>query len=257
MPDTLVKMNNIAFLIFYLPYLTSIGMCLIFPVIFKYIVPDSFTVKTKNKYDLAHQLISYGFSTIHGLTLASVSYLYIVGILSANAVYFAFDMSIGYFIADFVYIILTSKSFKNIVENNENLLWIPNLVNFIKYDLPFLLHHFIVIYYLNYTITAEGEMRDISIKYFTRVMMAEFAVLPLNTLWWYRNCVQDYKYKMGYFLTKAMLVMVYFMTRVLNFSLIVWDLWWMGLFPVAMAGIPIVVLNYLWFWKICLMVLKN
>lgn len=208
-------------------------------------------------YKSAHELVAYAMSTIHGVTIATVSLLNLCSIVPNYYVYNTYYFSIGYFIADIGYLLLTSQHLNNFVENNSSYLGLDHLIQFAKYDLLLIIHHLLVIHYEIFTINCEGYLRLIALYYFNKIFLSEYAVVPLNICWYFKNSVVNYRENPLFKVSGVLLFVTYFRFRIVNFTLILYNLYVDDFMLYGMLGIPIIGMNYYWFYKICKSVMNN
>jgi hypothetical protein len=223
--------------------------------------------------DKCHELVSYGASFINAFVNCILSSVYLLSYpdvsnleTSLESVY---KFSMGYYIADCIYVLITSntsntskskqkteyckensKNTKDGLENKDN--HKDSEIN-IKMQLTiqdclFILHHLSVIYYQLFALDQTHELAYTARYYLSYMFLAEYAVLPLNYGWYLINTNQTKKRK--FMITGIITVIVYFLSRVVNFTMIMYLVWLDGYLLYASIGIPIILLNYYWFYKI-------
>jgi uncharacterized membrane protein YkgB len=202
-------------------------------------------------YKFAHELVTYAMSTIHGTTIATVSLLNLLGVIPTYYVYNTYCFSIGYFISDIGYLLLTSNHLHNFLGNYKSFLGLEYLLQFTKHDLLLIIHHILVIHYEIFTVNSTGYLKVASLYYFSKIFLAEYAVIPLNMCWYLKNTVVNYKESHIYKANGILLLVTYFLFRVVNFILILYNLYVDNLMLYGMLGLPIIGMNYYWFYKIC------
>ena len=117
-------------------------------------------------------------------------------------------------------------------------------------DLFLIIHHCIVIYYQCFILDKEIdiELRNTARKYIIFCNLSELAVIPLNYGWYLINTKQQ-KTKLFY-IDGIITLFVYFFSRVVNLTLILYFAWLDNLIYYSLIGLPLVILNYFWFCKL-------
>ena len=194
----------------------------------KLIKPANY-IKSNNE---CHKLIAYSFSAIHATYLAIMSSLYIYNYCNDNYLSFAFKISIGYYLTDCSYIIKTEM---------------------LKYKLNMdsiliMIHHLVVIYYELVMINKTTPLYNDYIYYMSKVFMCEYSVLPLNYCWYLVNTNQAHTRK--FIISSAITLLLFFITRVVNFTNIIIEIYYDGLIEIAYVGLLVAFINYFWFYKL-------
>jgi len=178
----------------------------------------------------SHKIISYTYSSIHSIFIAFFSSLYIFGIIGRYGLTQSFFISMSYYLADIVYIIDTSEKISN-------------------HNYYILLHHMIIIYYQIFSYIQNDSIKIYyGLFYLSRAFIAEYSVLPLNYCWYLLHTKQENTNKM--IISSILTLILYFLTRVINLSMVVYDIWINGYFIFSLVGLPLVLLNYYWFYKL-------
>lgn len=191
-----------------------------------WITPNGF--KKDLKY--AYEIVGYGLSTVHGGILAISATGYLCGWLSPGFMDNIFRISIGFLCADIFYLLETgliiNKSFQIM-------------------EIMLILHHFIMIFYKHFLLYSNVDIIESARFYLNQMYLAEYAVLPLNYCWYLINTNQcnGLKFKMA----SILLIITYFVSRVMNFSIMMYNVWQDGLIRYILLGLPIILMNYYWF----------
>ena len=136
----------------------------------------------------------------------------------------------SYYLADIVYIIDTSDKIST-------------------HNYYILLHHMIIIYYQIFSYIQNDSIKIYyALFYLSRSFLAEYSVLPLNYCWYLLHTKQENTDKM--IKSSILTLILYFFTRVINFTLVIYGIWVDGYFIFSLVGLPLVLLNYYWFYKL-------
>lgn len=180
----------------------------------------------------SHKLVSYGFSTLHAIFISFVATLYLLDIIDNYDIKQAFFISISYYLADIYYVSDSVKKFK-------------------KLEYFTICHHIVMIlmcYVLIIEIYNDMNLENTLLYYFNRGLLAEYSVIPLNYTWYLVNTKQDGSTKM--FISSILTLVLYFITRIVNFTLIIYNLWNYNLLLVVTLFLPLFLINYYWFYKL-------
>jgi hypothetical protein len=180
----------------------------------------------------SHKLISYGISTIHALFIASCAALYLLNIFDNYAIKQAYFISISYYSADIYYVIDSTKKLT-------------------KLDYFTVCHHIVMI--LMYSVIFIEINNDINLEnsllyYMNRGLLAEFSVFTLNYSWYLVNTKQNNSNKMMIF--SILTLILYFITRIVNFTILIYNFWNDDLLPAIALMLPLFLINYYWFYKL-------
>jgi hypothetical protein len=177
---------------------------------------------------LSKQKISYLSSTAHAIMVSLMSSLVVLGDRVPHSLYF---YSIGYYIADIWYLVYINVCQKKSIFT----------------DSPLIIHHLVMLLYEGYAIIYDSD--DYQAFYFmNRVLLAEIAVVPLNALWYYRTIDKDNKH--GLLISGMSLLITYFLSRVVNLSILFVEVYYSPIRYIGICGFPVLVFNYMWFYKI-------
>jgi hypothetical protein len=173
-------------------------------------------------------------STIHSvfITIGIVLYIYNY-ITSIQTITQIFSISLGYYLSDLVYVLYSR-------------------INLMEY----LIHHISIIYLICYTLSFnsinEVYWLYFCVEYLAYSLLAEIAVLPLNICWYYKNTGKSLK-SIGFIIWCIILVVTYYFSRVINFTILFIHLIGLEYYGICAIALPIIILNYYWFIKICMM----
>jgi len=179
-----------------------------------------------------HLLVSYANSTIHASILSVIVILYLMEIVGHIWLENAFRFSIGYLVADIIYLL------------DDTINYDMSIVTIIM----MLLHHFLTINYENIIFIIDDNLVELARYVLARSMLSEIAVIPLNYAWYLINTKQinGLKFK----IISSITVITYFLSRVVNFTELFYELYMQELYFYLCIGIPIGILNYYWFYKL-------
>ena len=180
----------------------------------------------------SHKLISYGFSTLHAIFISLCSTLYLLNIIDNYDIKQVFFISISYYSADIYYIIYSTKKLT-------------------KLDYFTICHHnvMIIMYYIIFILDGDGSDLENSLLYYiNRGLLAEYSVFALNYTWYLVNTKQDNTNSM--FISSLLTLILYFITRVVNFTRLIFNFWNDGLFLSLVLMMPLFLINYYWFYKL-------
>lgn len=177
---------------------------------------------------LEKKKIEYLSSTMHAILVSLMSGLVILGDDLPYSLYYC---SLGYYIADIWYLIHI-----NVYQNKS-----------IFTDAPLIIHHLVMLLYEGYAIIYDPV--DYQAFYFmNRVLLAEFAVIPLNAVWYFKTI--DVNNNLGLAIASISLLITYFLSRVVNLTLLFIEVYYSPIRYVGLCGFPVLVFNYMWFYKI-------
>ena len=178
-----------------------------------------------------HKIITYGFSTINASLLAICATLYLFQIIDAYAFKQVFFISMGYYLADSVYTIESAKKLT-------------------KLEYFIIFHHTVLVYYQIIVFTQTDIIVEKTLLYyFTKGLIAEYSLVSLNYAWYLVNTKQNNTNKM--FVSSVVTLILYFFTRILNFAFILYNVYYDGFILISIAGLPLVLINYFRFYKLC------
>ena len=180
----------------------------------------------------SHKLVAYGFSTLHAIFISFSATLYLFNIIDTYDIKQAFFISISYFLADIYYVSDSVKKLK-------------------KLEYFTICHHIIMIvmyYVLIVEIHNDINLENTLLYYFNRGLLAEYSVIPLNYTWYLVNTKQDGSNNM--FISSILTLVLYFITRIVNFTLIIYNLWNYNLLHAVTLFLPLFLINYYWFYKL-------
>ena len=180
----------------------------------------------------SHKLVSYGFSTLHSIFISFAATLYLLDIIDNYDIKQAFFISISYYLADIYYVSDTVKKLK-------------------KLEYFTICHHTLMIlmcYVLIIEIHNDMNLENTLLYYFNRGLLAEYSVIPLNYSWYLVNTKQDGTTKM--FISSILTLVLYFITRIVNFTLIIYNLYNYKLLIAVALFLPLFLINYYWFYKL-------
>jgi hypothetical protein len=192
------------------------------------------------KYIINYQpLTNFEFTAMYASTIQSVfitiyAVLYIYNyITDVQTVAKIFSISLGYYLSDIMYVLYSR-------------------INILQY----LIHHISIICMICYTLSF-NRINDVywlnfCIEYLSYGLLAEMAVLPLNICWYYKNTGKPLK-SIGFIISAILLVITYYFSRVINFTIILINLIGLEYYCISTLISPIIILNYYWFIKICMM----
>ena len=180
----------------------------------------------------SHKLVAYGFSTLHAIFISFSATLYLFNIIDTYDIKQAFFISISYFLADIYYVSDSVKKLK-------------------KLEYFTICHHIIMIvmyYVLIVEIHNDINLENTLLYYFNRGLLAEYSVIPLNYTWYLVNTKQDGSNNM--FISSILTLVLYFITRIVNFTLVIYNLWNYNLLLAVILFLPLFLINYYWFYKL-------
>jgi hypothetical protein len=181
----------------------------------------------------SHKLVSYGFSTIHALFISLFSTLYLLKIIDNFDIKQVFFISISYYLSDLYYVIDSTNKLKlldyfTICHNNV----------------------MIIMYYMIFIqIDNDLKLENTLLYYMNKGLLAEYSVPTLNYAWYLVNTKQNNSNQM--FISSILTLILYFITRVINFTRIIFNFWYDDLIPAIILMMPLFLVNYYWFYKLC------
>jgi hypothetical protein len=191
-----------------------------------YITPSSFIKGHMH----SHELVSYFMSTIHGIIAGTYGLAYVLGFISIDGLSSGYYFSLAYFSGDITYFILSSESLKNFKKN-----------------IPSIIHHLALMTGFIVSLCGNNERRAFHLA---MGLIAEYAVIPLNICWYIKNNDQNYHVNKDFILCSKFVIVTYFITRVINLSLIIFSYYLEKMFVDLSLLAPITLLNYYWFYKL-------
>ena len=183
----------------------------------------------------SHKLVSYGFSTLHSIFISLYATLYLLNIIDNYDIKQGFFISMGYYSADIYYVINSVKKLTKI----EYFTICHHIIMILMYYAIF-----IKINTFNNIINLENTL----LYYMNRGLLAEYSVITLNYAWYLVNTNQDTSNKM--FISSILTLVLYFITRVVNFTLHIYNFWNDDLVHLIALLMPILLINYYWFYKL-------
>lgn len=181
----------------------------------------------------SHKLISYGFSTLHALFISICSTLYLLKFIDNYDIKQVYFISISYYLADLYYIFDYSNKLK-------------------LYDYLTICHHnvMIIMYCIIFIqINNDLELENTLLYYMNRGLLAEYSIFTLNYSWYLVNTNQANSVQM--IISSILTLVLYFITRVLNFTILIFNFWYDDLIPSIILMMPLFLVNYYWFYKLC------
>ena len=180
----------------------------------------------------SHKLISYGISTIHSIFISLFATLYLLNVIDNYDVKQAYFISISYYSADIYYVIDSVKKLS-------------------KHDYLTLCHHTVMImmYYVIFIeINNDINLENSLLYYMNRGLLAELSLFTLNYSWYLIHTKQENSNKM--FISSILTLVLYFFTRVVNFTRLIINYWDDDLIPAIVLMMPLFLINYYWFYKL-------
>ncbi len=105
-------------------------------------------------------------------------------------------------------------------------------------------------YYLIFIqIDNDLKLENTLLYYMNKGLLAEYAVPTLNYAWYLVNTKQANSNQI--FITSLLTLVLYFITRVLNFTILIFNFWYDDLIPAIILMMPLFLVNYYWFYKLC------
>jgi hypothetical protein len=178
----------------------------------------------------SHKLITCGFSTIHSIFMSLCSTIYLLQIIDNYYIKQALFISMNYYLADIYYVITSSKNINST-------------------DYCIIIHHIILVYYQVYIFIQTDMILEYYLLYYlNRGLLSEYSIPFLNYSWYLINTNQTNSKKL--FVSSIITIILYFITRVCNFTLLIYNFWIDGLLLVGIFTIPLFLINYYWFYKL-------
>ena len=184
----------------------------------------------------SHKIVSYGFSTLNAIVLASFSTLYLLNIIDNYTIKQVYFISMSYYLGDLYYVIDSTNKLT-------------------KLDYFTLCHHsvMIVMYYVIFILNSNNNddnnnLETTLLYYMNRGILAEYSVLTLNYSWYLVNTKQENSTKM--LISSLLTLVLYFITRVVNFTVLIYNFWSDDLIPAIALMLPLFLINYYWFYKL-------
>lgn len=198
--------------------------------VMSYVFPCIQSNEIINKYKCA-----YLASTIHAIMVSLMSALVTLGEDMPISLYW---YSIGYYVTDIWFLI-----YINIIQRKS-----------IFTDSPLIIHHLVMLLYEGYSVVYNPS-DTLAFYFMNRVLLAEIAVIPLNSLWYYRTL--NPTNKRGIIISGVSLAITYFFSRVFNLSILFVEVYYSPIRYIGLCGFPVLVFNYMWFYKIIKGCLKH
>ena len=180
----------------------------------------------------SHKIIAYSFSTIHALFIALCATLYVLNIIGNYSIKQFFFISMSYYFADLYYDISSTTKLTKL-----------NYFAFCHHIIMIIIYY-IIFFQINNDINLENSL----LKYMNRGLMSEYSVPILNYSWYLINTKQDKTVKM--LISSVLTLILYFITRVVNFTVILYNFWRDDLLLVIAIMLPLFLINYFWFYKL-------
>ena len=178
----------------------------------------------------AHKLVAYSFSTFHAIYISLFSTLYLYQFIDNHTIKQAFFISMSYYLADLYYVIDSTNKLT-------------------KQDYITICHHNIMIFYQMFVfIQNDYNLENNLLYYLNRGFIAEYSVISLNYSWYLLNTKQKNSKKM--IISSIITIIMYYFTRVVNFTLLIYSLWNDGFLLIASVMMPLFFINYYWFYKL-------
>lgn len=179
----------------------------------------------------AHEIILYGFSTLHSIFISLFSTLYLLQIIDTYFMKQVFYISISYYLADIYYIFDFTKVLK-------------------IFDYFVIWHHTIMItmYYVIFIEFYDIDIENKLLHYMNTGLLAEYSICFLNYSWYLINTKQENSNKM--LISTLFTLVLYFITRVLNFTRLIYYFWYDDLISALILMLPLFLINYYWFYKL-------
>lgn len=171
---------------------------------------------------------SYIASTIHAIMVSLMSALVTLGENMPLSLYY---YSIGYYVSDIWFLL-----YINVIQSKS-----------IFTETPLIIHHLVMLLYEGYSIIYDTS-DTLAFYFMNRVLLAEIAVIPLNALWYFRT--YNSNNKRGITISGISLAITYFFSRVVNLSILFVEVFYSPIRYVGLCGFPVLVFNYMWFYKI-------
>lgn len=184
--------------------------------------------------DKMHLLVSYMNSTVHAIVLGGVVSLYLLDVCSYVWLENSFRFSVGYFIADIIYLF------------DENISHDMDIISLMM----MLLHHMVTVNCENIIFVIDDNLLVLARYILARFCLAELAVIPLNYSWYLINTKQTQTVKFK--IVSGITFIAYLLSRVINFTLLFYELFILEHYKYMFIASPIVILNYYWFYKLIL-----
>jgi hypothetical protein len=184
------------------------------------------------EFHSSHKLVAYGVSTLHAIFISFSATLYLLDIIDNYDIKQAYFISISYYFADIYYVSDSVKKLK-------------------KLEYFTICHHIVMIlmcYLLIVEIHNDINLENTLLYYFNRGLLAEYSVIPLNYTWYLVNTKQDGSNNM--FISSILTLVLYFITRIVNFTLVIYNLWNYNLLLAVTLFLPLFLINYYWFYKL-------
>jgi hypothetical protein len=219
-------------------YFSGISIYLIYTYLYKlsynniYFAQAITPLNYSESYSSSHKLISYGISTIHSLFISLSSTLYLFNIIDNDDIKQAFFISFCYYLADIYYVRDSTKIFKIL-------------------DYFTICHHCVMLLmYYGIFIEIDNDiiLENTLLYYMNRGLLAEYSVLTLNYSWYLVNTKQENTNHM--FISSLLTLVLYFITRVVNFTVLIYNFWCDDLLPAIALMMPLFLINYYWFYKL-------
>lgn len=185
----------------------------------------------------AHKIISYGFSTIHSIFISLCASLYILQMIDNYYIKQMYFISMCYYFADIYYIVYSARKLTQI-------------------EYFAICHHFVMImmYYVIFIEYNGIELENVLLNYMNIGLLAEYSVCSLNYSWYLVNTKQENTIKI--FLSSIITLVLYFITRVLNFTYLIYSFWHDDLISALILMLPLFSINYYWFYKLICKAIK-
>ena len=171
---------------------------------------------------------SYIASIIHAIMVSLMSALVILGENMPLSLYY---YSIGYYVSDIWFLM-----YINVIQSKS-----------IFTETPVIIHHLVMLLYEGYSVVYDPS-DTLAFYFMNRVLLEEIAVIPLNALWYFRKFNSNNK--RGIIISGISLAITYFFSRVVNLTILFVEVFYSPIRYVGLCGFPVLVFNYMWFYKI-------
>ena len=107
----------------------------------------------------------------------------------------------------------------------------------------------ILMYYAIFIeINNDINLENTLLYYINRGLLAEYTLFTLNYSWYLIHTKQDNSNKM--LISSSVTLILYFLTRVVNFTRLLFNYWEDDLLPAMILMMPLFLVNYYWFYKL-------
>ena len=191
-----------------------------------------------DSFNGSHKLVSYGISTLHSIFISLCSTLYLLNIIDNYDIKQAFFISMSYYSADVYYVIDSTKKLTKLYYFT----LCHHIIMILMYYVIFILNS------ISTSISNDINLENTLLYYMNRGILAEYAVITLNYSWYLINTKQANSNKM--IISSILTLVLYFITRVVNFTRLIYNFWDDDLLPAIVLMLPLFLINYYWFYKL-------